>query len=165
MGQSLLLVWSHCRWKIWTDIKLNECDLCWENKQTQLSLISQKFFWSVPEKVWEFLCQSVHVFVCSERTSHLFISHSVRHDLPLTCWALVLPKLFKTQRRVPSSHLCEFGPACSVSELAAEIDRLCGIRLHLLVDSHFLSPDTWRQTKKEDKEGDYASSTKPILFE
>lgn len=46
------------------------------------------------------------------------------------------------------SHLCEFGAASSVDELAAEVDGLRGIRLQLLFDPHFLSPDTWRKTRR-----------------
>lgn len=49
------------------------------------------------------------------------------------------------------SHLCEFGAASSVDELAAEVDGLRGIRLQLLFHSHFLSPDTCRKARRRQR--------------
>jgi len=47
----------------------------------------------------------------------------------------------------PPSYLREFGSASSVDELAAQIDRLRGIRLQLVLHSHLLSADTWRRER------------------
>lgn len=49
------------------------------------------------------------------------------------------------------SHLCEFGAASSVDELAAEVDGLRGICLQLLFHSHFLSPDTCRKARRRQR--------------
>lgn len=44
-------------------------------------------------------------------------------------------------------YLCEFCSATSINELAAELDGLRGIRLQLLLDSHFLSGDTCKNRR------------------
>lgn len=55
--------------------------------------------------------------------------------------ASVLPDLLR-------SYLREFGSASSIDELAAEIHGLGGVRLQLLLHSHFLSRDACRKPKK-----------------